>query len=73
MGQFTKNKTTKEIELKINPDVSKNGACDENHQKVNPKGYLLDKFGNIINKRGIVIWRSHELMYNEPPKIFIFS
>jgi hypothetical protein len=40
---------------------------------VNSNGYLLDDKGNIINKKGKIIWRSHELMYNEPPKIFNFT
>jgi len=42
-------------------------------KKVNTKGYLLDARGNIIDKEGNIIWRSHELMYNEPPKIFAFT
>lgn len=42
-------------------------------RKVNSKGYLLDERGNIIDTKGKVVWRSHELMYNEPPKIFPFT
>ena len=42
-------------------------------RKVNTTGYLLDDRGNIIDKQGNIIWRSHELMYNEPPKIFAFT
>lgn len=42
-------------------------------RKVNTKGYLLDERGNIIDKDGQLIWRTHELMYNEPPKIFAFT
>jgi hypothetical protein len=42
-------------------------------RKVNPKGYLLDNLENIIDNTGKIIWRSHELMYNEPPKISKFT
>lgn len=40
---------------------------------MNATGYLLDQRGNIIDKQGNLVWRSHELMYNEPPKIFPFT
>lgn len=33
----------------------------------------MDSRGNIIDKRGDIIWRSHELLFNEPPKIFPFT
>lgn len=72
IGQFNKNKTTKEIEMNVDPKMN-NMTCDLNNHKVNPKGYLLDNFGNIVNKKGEIIWRSHECMYNEPPKIFKFT
>ena len=42
-------------------------------RKVNNKGYLLDDKGNIIDKTGVIIWNSHELLFNEPPKIFKFT
>merc|ERR1712070_803193 len=80
MGQFEKDKNTKAIKLVMKDEQSRDvknaadwQACDANGVRVNPKGYLLDKTGNIVNKRGDVIWRSHELMYNEPPKIFKFT
>ena len=34
---------------------------------------MLDELGNIISKKGDIIWRSHELLFNEPPKIFKFT
>lgn len=69
MGLFKRNIHSKEIILGRATNT-KFTACDMKGRKVNPQGYLLDKPGNIINKRGIIIWRSHELMYNEPMKIF---
>ena len=48
-------------------------SVDNFGRKVNSKGYLVDERGNIIDKDGNIIWRSHELMYNEPPKLFCFS
>ena len=36
-------------------------------------GYLLDDKGNVVNNQGKVIWKSYELMFNEPPKIFEFT
>jgi hypothetical protein len=72
IGQFTKHKTTKEIEMNVDPKMN-NMTCDLNNHKVNPKGYLLDNFGNIVNRKKEIVWRSHECMYNEPPKIFKFT
>lgn len=46
---------------------------DELGRRVNCKGYLLDERGNIVDKKGNVIWRSYQLLYNEPPKIFQFT
>lgn len=74
IGQFDRDKNSKEIVFTQNVQHSKNTSCDALGQKANPKGYLLDRFGNIIHKTTKeVIWRSHELMYNEPPKIFRFT
>jgi hypothetical protein len=42
-------------------------------RKVSSKGYLLDERGNVIDTKGKVVWKSHELLYNEPPKIFPFT
>ena len=73
IGQFERDKNSKEIVFTQNMQYNKHTACDALGHKVNPKGYLLDRFGNIINKNKEIIWRSHELMYNEPPKIFAFT
>jgi hypothetical protein len=34
---------------------------------------LLDDYGNIVNRNKEIIFASHELLYNEPPKIFRFT
>ena len=44
---------------------------DLNARQVNIKGYLIDKQGNIINKNGLVIFRSDEISPNgEIPEPF---
>ena len=42
-------------------------------RKVNGKGYLVDRMGNIVNKERQIIFRKASLMFNEPPKIFSFT
>jgi hypothetical protein len=72
IGQFKRDRNSKEIILCYsgkNDFVSK----DLLGRKVNPKGYLVDRAGNIIDKNDQIIWRAHELMYNEPPKICEFT
>ena len=72
IGQFKRDKNSKQIILCYsgkNDFVSK----DLLGRKVNPNGYLVDRAGNIIDKNDQIIWRSHELLYNEPPKICEFT
>lgn len=72
IGEFDRDPRSKEIIICQDPK-NKFIACDKKGRKVNSKGYLLDNKGNIVDRDGAVIWKSHELMYNEPPKIFDFT
>lgn len=72
MGQFEREKNSKEIIL-CQDKKKAFQSCDVLGRKVNTKGYLMDERGNIIDNKGAIIWYAHELMYNEPPKIFPFS
>lgn len=69
MGLFDRDKNSKEIKAL----QDKNVCYDKKLRKVNCKGYILDYRGNIVDKNDNVVWHSHELMYNEPPKIFKFT
>ena len=70
MGTFKQDQNSKDIVLNIGP---KNQTYDDEGRRVSATGYLLDDRGNIVDKQGNLIWRSHELMFNEPPKIFAFT
>ena len=83
IGVFERDKNSKEILLRHLPN-NKHSCCDLRGRKVNAKGYLLDSRGNIIDKGEYnkigdqtrppnIIWPSHELMYNEPMKLFPFT
>jgi len=72
IGQFQRDKHSKEIVL-CRGGKNDFSSRDLLGRKVNPKGYLLDERGNIIDKKDRIIWKSHELMYNEPPKITRFT
>ena len=52
---------------------TKFASVDNFNRKVNSKGYLIDDKGNIINNDDEVIFKAHELMFGEPPKIFCFT
>jgi len=71
MGTFEQDAASKDIVLRHKGNSHQ--SCDGQQRRVNSTGYLLDERGNIIDKQGNLIWRSHELMYNEPPKIFPFT
>ena len=75
IGIFERDRDSKEIVLCHNTKKGRHTSYDLKGRKVNSKGYLLDERGNIIDKSfpPNIIWRSHELMYNEPPKIFRFT
>jgi hypothetical protein len=75
IGIFERNRQSKEIKFPdpVKKGLNKNELCDERGRKVNPKGYLIDGRGNVIDKYGVLIWHSHELQFNEPPKIFPFT
>ena len=82
MGIFEKDNHSKEIKLCPKEDktfkpkrnnisiTKKFMTCDMTGHRVSANGYLLDSRGNVIDKKGDIIWRSHELLFNEPPKIF---
>lgn len=73
MGTFEQKADSKDIVLNYTNERNKHQSCDLRGRKVNSTGYLLDQRGNIIDKQDNLVWRSHELMYNEPPKIFPFT
>ena len=84
IGIFDRDPDSKEIIMNQNENETEHyrkfWTYDKTGRRVNPKGYLLDNKGNIIDKdsdpeRGNcnIIWSSHELLYNEPPKIFTFT
>ena len=72
LGQFERDRRSKEIILRCRAK-KKQALCDLKGRKVNIKGYLIDEDGSIINKNGDIIWRKHELMDDEPMKIFEFT
>jgi hypothetical protein len=75
VGHFKRDPHSKDIELMTDYD-QKSGrtrTVDITDRRVNPKGYLLDTFGNIVNREKQIIFASHELLYNEPPKVFRFT
>mmetsp|Transcript_12674 Transcript_12674/g.21324 ORF Transcript_12674/g.21324 Transcript_12674/m.21324 type:complete len:353 (-) Transcript_12674:460-1518(-) len=73
IGQFERDKNSKEIILCRTEQKGVHVCCDVLGRKVNNKGYLIDERGNIVDKKGVVIWRSFQLLFNEPPKIFQFT
>lgn len=73
MGQFERDKRSKEILLRYRTKKNKQIICDLQGRRTNSKGYLVDEEGNIIDKGGELIWRSHELINDEPMKIFEFT
>mmetsp|Transcript_33625 Transcript_33625/g.51832 ORF Transcript_33625/g.51832 Transcript_33625/m.51832 type:complete len:294 (-) Transcript_33625:413-1294(-) len=72
IGIFERSRYSKEIIL-CQHSTQKYMSCDLRGRKVNSQGYLIDDRGNVVNRNGHVIWRSHQLIYNEPPKIFPFT
>ena len=50
-----------------------NDIVDNVGRRVNPKGYLVDENGNIIDREGRKIWDHDHLKNDEPPKIFLFT
>lgn len=75
IGHFKRAPNSKEIVIGMDYDqrTQKNTTVDITDRKVNPKGYLLDNLGNIVNREKKIIFSSHELLYNEPPKFFRFT
>lgn len=69
LGQFNMHKYTKEIIMHSEGDRH----YDNLMRKVNNKGYLIDEWNNIVDKKGYIIWRRQEMMDNEPPKLFPFT
>lgn len=71
IGVFEKDKNTG----KILPISSKDGTHLEDNfgRRVNEKGYLVDRDGNIIDKEGRKIWHAKDLKFGDFPKIFQFT
>jgi hypothetical protein len=77
MGQFDKDSQSKEIIPEETTKKAPNGdletfLCDRKKRRVNAKGYLIDRRGNIINDKEEILFRYWELLFQEPPKIFDF-
>ena len=68
MGQFDK-----DANGRIVTQTSKDGLCDNLGRSCNEKGYLIDKFGNIIDISGKQLWKKTDLKSGEFPKIFPFT
>jgi hypothetical protein len=77
MGVFDKDNQSKAIMPEETLKKLENGAletvlCDKKKRRVNAKGYLIDRRGNIVNDKEEVMFRYWELLFQEPPKIFDF-
>jgi hypothetical protein len=47
---------------------------DRDQRRVNPKGYLLDRLGNVITREGVLIFYANELdPFGEIPPPFSFD
>ena len=68
IGQFNKDDTGKIITKN-----SKDGLIDNLGRRVNEKGYLIDKQGNIVDVNGKQLWKKEHLKNGEFPKIFPFT
>ena len=51
----------------------RNSLTDNLGRKINDKGYLIDEFGNVIDKDGREIFEAKHLSNGEIPKIFPFT
>lgn len=55
-------------------DDASGDLVDKNDQRVSNRGYLVDKFGNVINKLGTIIFKVTELdSEGEIPADFVFE
>lgn len=58
----------------IMPQTDKDGDFIDNlGRKINSKGYLIDQFGNVVDKDGREIFEAKHLYNDEIPKIFPFT
>lgn len=58
----------------IMPQTDKDGDFVDNlGRKINSKGYLIDQFGNVVDKDGREIFEAKHLYNDEIPKIFPFT
>lgn len=58
----------------IIPQTDKDGDYIDNlSRKINSRGYLIDKFGNVVDKDGREIFEGKHLTNDEIPKIFPFT
>jgi hypothetical protein len=58
----------------ILPHTDKKGILRDNlGRRINSKGYLVDDFGNVIDKDGRVIFEQRHLLNDEIPKILPFT
>lgn len=75
IGEFDKDSEGKII---LTPNHNDKGLpvvyTDKKGWEVNKKGYLIDSNKNIVNQRGLIIWKSHQLnSEGEFAKIFPFT
>lgn len=71
IGVFDRDKQTGQIL----PVTSKDGTHLEDSfgRRVNERGYLIDRDGNIVDKDGRKVWMAKDLKYGDFPKIFPFT
>merc|ERR1711990_1290947 len=50
-----------------------NSLVDNQGRKINSRGYLVDEFGNVVDKDGREIFEAKHLSNDEIPKIFPFT